>query len=130
LKQDRRRKQQPRGLAHAFVCAHCGQVVPGQAPGTQHRNHCPHCLWSLHVDRQTGDRRLGCKGLMKPIAVSVRSDGEWAIVHRYAKCDGIRTNRIAGDDNELALMSLAVRPLASPPFPLERLAPGHLDRDE
>ena len=33
-----------------------------------------------------------------------------------------RINRIAGDDNELALMSLAVRPLASPPFPLDRLS--------
>lgn len=76
------------------------------------------------MDRQIGDRRLGCKGPMKPIAVSVRPDGEWAIVRRCTTCDRIRTNRIAGDDNELALMSLAVRPLARPPFPLDRLADG------
>jgi len=37
--------------------------------------------------------------------------GEWTIVHRCGRCTAIRTNRIAGDDNELALMSLAVRPL-------------------
>lgn len=124
MKQDRRHKQERRGPGPAFVCEHCGQVAGGQAPGTQHRNHCPHCLWSLHVDRQIGDRRLGCKGPMKPIAVSVRPDGEWAIVRRCTTCDRIRTNRIAGDDNELALMSLAVRPLARPPFPLDRLADG------
>ena len=60
---------------------------------------------------------------MEPIAVWVRRDGEWAIVHRCRKCGALRTNRIAGDDNELALMSLAVRPLAQPPFPLDRLGP-------
>jgi hypothetical protein len=76
------------------------------------------------VDLRPGDRRCGCKGLMEPIAVSVRRDGEWAIVHRCQRCKAIRANRIAGDDNELALMSLAVRPLAEPPFPLDRLAVG------
>ena len=30
-------------------------------------------------------------------------------------------NRVAGDDNPLALMALAVRPLGRPPFPLETL---------
>jgi len=58
---------------------------------------------------------------MEPIAVWVRKDGEWAIVHRCRKCGIVRTNRIAGDDNEIVLMSLAVRPLARPPFPLDRL---------
>jgi len=33
----------------------------------------------------------------------------------------LNANRIAGDDNELALLSLAVRPLAQPPFPLDTL---------
>ena len=108
----------------AFVCAHCGQVVPAQAPGTRHRNHCPWCLWSLHVDVRPGDRRCGCRGPMEPIAVSVRPDGEWMLVHRCKACGVMRTNRIAGDDGPLALISLAVRPLARPPFPLERLAPG------
>jgi len=32
----------------------------------------------------------------------------------------IRSNRIAGDDNELLLMSMALRPLAEPPFSLDR----------
>ena len=58
---------------------------------------------------------------MEPIALWVRRDGEWAIVHRCQECGVIRANRITGDDNELALISLAVRPLARPPFPLDRL---------
>jgi len=58
---------------------------------------------------------------MEPIALWVRHDGEWAIIHRCRECGVLRTNRIAGDDDALALMSLAVRPLARPPFPLDRL---------
>ena len=58
---------------------------------------------------------------MEPIAVWVRRAGEWALVHRCRKCGALRVNRIAGDDNELALISLAIRPLAQPPFALDAL---------
>ena len=113
----------------AFICDHCHCVIPGSAPGTEHRNHCPACLWSVHLDLRPGDRRSGCRGLMEPIAVWVRHDGEWAIVHRCQRCRSVRTNRIAGDDNEVVLMSLAVRPLARPPFPLDRLKVGREGKD-
>ena len=59
---------------------------------------------------------------MEPIAVCVRPDGEWSLVHRCNRCDTAHVNRIAGDDNPLMLMRLAVRPLAQPPFPLELLS--------
>ncbi len=113
--------QAPPAHQDGFVCAHCGQPVPGQAVGTKHRNHCPCCLWSLHVDLRPGDRRAGCKGQMEPVAVWVQRDGEWSLIHRCSECGLMRANRIAGDDNDLALMSLAARPLARPPFPLDRL---------
>lgn len=58
---------------------------------------------------------------MEPIAVSVKGGNEWSIVHRCLKCGALRENRIAGDDDELALVSLAVRPIARPPFPLESI---------
>ena len=105
----------------AFLCTHCDRAIPGTAPGTVHRNHCPHCLWSLHVDLATGDRRSACRGPMEPIAIGIRPDGEWTLLHRCQRCGLIRTNRIAGDDNEVLLVSMALRPLARPPFPLERL---------
>ena len=34
-------------------------------------------------------------------------------------CGAVGLNRSAGDDNPLALLRLAVLPLAQPPFPIE-----------
>ena len=67
---------------------------------------------------------------MEPIAVWVRSDGEWALVHRCVGCRIVKTNRIAGDDNEFVLMALATRAIAQPPFPLEALPPRGRSRDD
>ena len=58
---------------------------------------------------------------MEPIAIHVRSDGEWTLVHRCSGCQTIHLNRIAGDDNPLPLLRLAVKPLAQAPFPLDWL---------
>ncbi len=104
-----------------FACIHCRQPVPGRATGTRHRNHCPYCLWSRHVDNEPGDRGCGCRSPMAPIGIDVHKDGEWSVIHRCTGCDVLRTNRIAGDDQELALLQLALRPLARPPFPLDAL---------
>jgi len=90
--------------------------------GTAHRNHCPRCLWSRHLDDFPGDRKSSCKSGMEPAAVTVRGDGEWAIIHRCAGCAVLHENRIAGDDNVMVLMALAARPLARPPIPLEYLS--------
>jgi hypothetical protein len=73
-------------------------------------------------DDVPGDRDADCDGSMEPIGVTAREDGEWALVHRCRTCATVHVNRIAGDDNPLMLMRLAVRPLARPPFPLEWLA--------
>lgn len=107
-----------------FTCIHCRRAVNAASYGTRHRNHCPYCLWSRHLDDEPGDRRNPCRSPMEPIGVEVRRDGEWAIIHRCAGCGTLRTNRIAGDDHELSLLNLALRPLARPAFPLDML--GHL----
>ena len=104
-------------------------MVSARVPGSRHRNHCPSCLWSLHVDDRSGDRASDCSGRMEPISVWVRPDGEWALVHRCARCRYLRSNRIAGDDNEFVLMSLASRPIAWPPFPLEPLGRARVGDD-
>ncbi len=104
-----------------FTCQYCGRTVSLTAPGTEYRNHCPWCLRSIHVDNQPGDRAANCGGIMEPIAISVRRGKEWVIIHRCTTCGTLKENRIAGDDNEVALLSLAVRPLAQPPFPLDGL---------
>jgi hypothetical protein len=56
---------------------------------------------------------------MKPIAVWVKPDGEWSILHRCERCGIIRANRIAADDDEDALLRLAVSAVARLPFPLK-----------
>lgn len=104
-----------------FTCRACGRLVAPDGAGTQHRNHCPNCLASLHVDVEPGDRAADCGGLMEPVAVWVRKGGEWAIVHRCRRCGVLSSNRTAADDNPMKLMSIAMKPLASPPFPIERM---------
>lgn len=104
---------------NSFICRSCGNTVAPPEAGGKMRNHCPSCLWSLHVDLKKGDRRCGCRGLMEPIAVWVKPSKEWSIIHRCTSCGFIRANRIAGDDNELLLFSLAAKPITMLPFPAE-----------
>ncbi|MEU8761503.1 RNHCP domain-containing protein [Streptomyces sp. NPDC048659] len=106
---------QGRHRAHDFRCVSCRLDVSLDAPGTAHRNHCPNCLASLHVDRRVpGDRAAECRGRMEALGLSARPDGEWMIIHQCASCDELSANRVAGDDNPLALLRLALRPLAAP----------------
>lgn len=93
--------------AGEFTCEHCGAGVSGAAFGTKERNHCPRCLHSLHVDIAVGDRRSLCRGIMDPISLWKRSDGEVAIIHRCRRCGTLKSNRVAGDDDEGLLRSLA-----------------------
>jgi hypothetical protein len=73
------------------------------------------------LDVEPGDREADCGAVMDPVAVWVRRGGEWALIHRCRSCGALSSNRIAADDNSALLVSLAVKPLASPPFPLDRL---------
>ena len=104
-----------------FTCAVCGKQVMPENAGSEHRNHCPNCLGSLHVDNEPGDRESDCKGIMEAIAVWVRNNGEWALIHRCKSCGKLSSNRVAADDNPMKLMSIAMKPIANPPFPIERM---------
>lgn len=127
MNRENKRKQYEKGYFKThpcndtFTCKVCGRLVtPGEA-GTDHRNHCPNCLSSLHVDVEPGDRESDCGGVMEPIAVWVRKGGEWAIVHRCKRCGALSSNRVAADDNPVKLMGVALKPLCEPPFPVERI---------
>ena len=51
------------------------------------------------------------------------------MIHRCRRCGRLSSNRVAADDDAVKLMSIAARPLALPPFPLdlmERMA-GQFD---
>ncbi len=82
-----------------FICKNCLKSVSFDAPGTKNRNHCPFCLFSLHVDSEIGDRASKCGGLMAVVAKTLKPDGEEVLVHRCVSCGQIRKNRIAGDDS-------------------------------
>ena len=99
-------------------CRHCGHEFSLAAPGTRHRNHCPHCLWSVHLDDTPGDRASLCRGGMEPIAIAVDPRGEWQVLHRCGTCHTSHVNRVAGDDDERTLLGLALRPLTRLPFPV------------
>ncbi len=116
------RRHRARG-GKSFRCLHCRLDVSLDAPGTRNRNHCPNCLWSRHLDDDVpGDRDADCGAAMEPIAITVRGDGEWVLVHCCRGCAELHLNRTAGDDNALLLMRLAVEPLVRSPFPVELLS--------
>lgn len=104
-----------------FTCKVCGRMVTPEGTGSEHRNHCPNCLASVHVDNTPGDRESDCGGIMEPISIWIKNGGEWALIHRCKRCGHINSNRTAADDNPIKLMSIAVKPLAEPLFPLERI---------
>lgn len=80
-----------------FVCENCGKNVPKL--GYSCRNHCPHCLYSKHVDINPGDRDESCHGLLEPIDIEINSKKGYVIVFKCKKCGQIRKNKVAEDDN-------------------------------
>lgn len=89
---------------NSFVCSNCKKEVATSGNiGTHQRNHCPFCLYSKHVDEIPGDRKATCHGLMKPIGLTFKQEGEGKVgelmlIHRCEKCGKISINRLAGDD--------------------------------
>ncbi len=104
-----RKLEKSKNKRNDFRCSHCRAMIPGLAPGSSHRNHCPTCLWSKHVDSSVGSR-LGsaiCGGNMQPLEVEIRNDGEIGIIHSCVSCHKESSNRIAADDSLDALLGLA-----------------------
>jgi len=90
---------------NSFVCEHCGKEV--QKLKYTSRNHCPHCLHSLHVDIVPGDRQNPCKGLLVPIGVESSAKKGYVIVHACSKCGEIKRNKSADDDNFDEILKVA-----------------------
>ena len=79
----------------SFTCKSCGRLISPLGAGTNHRNHCPNCLCSLHLDDEPGDRSANCGGIMEAIAVWVKKGGEWSIIHKCKICGVLNHNRSA-----------------------------------
>jgi len=90
-----------------FKCVHCRRFVAPVPSGGGHRNHCPFCLHSRHVDAgQSGDRLNPCGARMSPIGAFQRPSGEHVLVHRCLGCGFERFNRIAADDDFTLVLAL------------------------
>jgi len=101
-----------------FECENCKEKVKiWDEIGTRNRNHCPNCLYSLHVDlKVSGDRESLCHGLMRPIGLTFKNEGldkygnkkqgELMLIHLCDKCGQFSINRISGDDKEDSLLQI------------------------
>ena len=87
-------------INQAFTCIDCGSSVPPRASGC--RNHCPHCLVSLHVDINPGDRANPCQGIMDAIAYELSGKKGLVLVFRCRRCAQITRNIAAHEDSESA----------------------------
>ena len=90
-----------------FICAHCGkEVLP---LGYTSRNHCPYCLWSLHVDVNPGDRANTCRGILRPFRAEPDPKRGYILYHRCERCGTVVRNKTAHeaavqpDDMELII---------------------------
>lgn len=93
-----------------FRCRRCKLDVGPLPSGGRHRNHCPYCLHSRHLDeRRPGDRSSECGSLMAPIGTFVRGNGEHVLIHRCLGCGVLRRNRIAADDDFDLVLALPDR---------------------
>lgn len=91
-----------------FVCKNCGKKVPSHPSSS--RNHCPECLFSLHLDINPGDRRNLCHGLLEPIGIKL-GKGKSQIVYHCLKCGKGMVNIIAPDDNQEKLVEISTLPI-------------------
>jgi hypothetical protein len=104
-----------------FVCMNCRNFVSSETmlAGVHHRNHCPFCLSSRHLDLfKAGDRLSACKARMHPVALTLKktakkygieNKGEIMLVHQCEGCGKISINRIASDDSTEVLMNVFER---------------------
>ena len=112
--------------AQAFTCGHCHRFIGPLPSGGHHRNHCPFCLYSRHVDdRASGDRASACGSLMAPIGAFQRPNGEHVVVHRCLGCGFERFNRIAADDDFDLVLALPVVPPRSAKRTEDPAEPAH-----
>ncbi len=86
-----------------FVCINCGYNVAGEG----YTNHCPKCLYSVHVDESVpGDRVGECKGIMKPMRAEVKGDS-YILWHKCVKCGKVSKNKTAKGDEFEEIVKLA-----------------------
>ena len=94
-------------IDEGFVCENCKMKI--EPLGYSCRNHCNHCLYSKHIDKNPGDREEECHGLLEPIGIEVDNKKGYVIIFKCTKCGQIRRNKAAKDDNMKKIIELSVQ---------------------
>ncbi len=90
----------------SFACERCGKQNKALKGGC--RNHCCHCLYSKHVDKNIpGDRKSKCGGLMKPISLDQSGKKGYILVHQCIVCGKTIRNKCAPDDSIDAMINVS-----------------------
>lgn len=86
-----------------FVCSHCGREV--EPLGYSSRNHCPYCLWSLHLDETpvTALRNAAVRWSRFPQSPIRRR--AMSSPHRCTKCGAVRRCRAALGDSKTSAVT-------------------------
>lgn len=90
-----------------FICKNCGNEV--KALSYTARDHCPNCLYSLHIDINPGDRQNSCKGLLTPIGIEKNKKSDYKIIYKCERCGMIHKNIMAKDDNMDEIIKLSIQ---------------------
>ncbi len=88
-----------------FICENCGLEVTKLKYSA--RDHCPHCLYSKHLDILPGDRANNCHGLLVPVGIE-KFKNSYKILYRCNKCNKEHKNIMASDDNMDLIIKLSV----------------------
>ena len=101
-----------------FICAACGREV--EPLRYTSRNHCPHCLASLHLDINPGDRAADCGGIMDAVKAEPDPKKGYIIISKCVKCGEIRRCRAAHEakvqpDDLMLIIRLTARGKAERP---------------
>lgn len=89
-----------------FICENCNREVP-ELKYTA-RDHCPHCLYSKHVDIYPGDRASTCKGMLIPVDIE-KYKQTYKIIYKCEKCGYEHKNVMAADDDINQIIELTTK---------------------
>lgn len=90
----------------SFICRHCKRFV--DKLNYTSRDHCPYCLYSIHIDNNPGDRLSTCLGDLVPVGVEKTKKGKYKIIYKCNKCGMIKKNIEANDDSSSEIIKISV----------------------
>ena len=88
-----------------YRCLNCGWtcIISEEEAALEH---CPNCLCGIHDEDREGNE---CGA------------SEWEIIQRCRFCGEMRATPVTEQDNRIKILSIASKPISSPPFPIERI---------